>query len=144
MCGTAGSGIWVLKGHPRGRMLPANLDHLSVEWRTQRTCDAAWVAPGHDCLCSCAYGHGAAVRPQTDGPIWDDVICLWSRIALLLSPWCAGGVVPTGVNLNRYASSGSRVPWHSDHEPLFGPQNSFKVRRRVPGEVPSSTGAGSW
>ena len=29
VCGTARSGIWVLTGDARGRMLPANLDHLS-------------------------------------------------------------------------------------------------------------------
>ena len=60
--------------------------------------------------------------------------------------------MPTGVNLNGYASSVSCVPWHSDNEPMFGPQNSpehtvsmslgysveFQVRRRAPGEVPSS------
>ena len=29
-----------------------------------------------------------------------------------------------GVNLNQYAGSGSFIRWHSDNEPLFGPQNS--------------------
>ena len=56
------------------------------------------------------------------------------------------------VNLNQYAGSGSFIRWHSDNEPLFGPQNSpklivslslgnsveFMVRRRAPGKVPSS------
>ena len=37
VCGTAQSGIWVLKGNRRTRMLPANLDHLRVEWRKQGT-----------------------------------------------------------------------------------------------------------
>ena len=60
--------------------------------------------------------------------------------------------VPTGVNLNHYDGSRSCVRWHSDNEPLFGPQNSpklivslslgnsveFMVRRRAPGNVPSS------
>ena len=32
VCGTARSGIWVLKGNPRARMLPENLDHLRVRW----------------------------------------------------------------------------------------------------------------
>ena len=82
----------------------------------------------------------------------DGVIGLWSRVALLLSPWCARGNVPTAVNLNWNAGSRSCIPWHSDNEPLFGPQNlpklivslslgnsvEFKVRRRAPGEVPSS------
>ena len=61
--------------------------------------------------------------------------------------------VPTGVNLNRYSGPGSFIRWHSDNEPLFGPQYSpklivslslwnsveFKVRRRASGNVPSST-----
>ena len=56
------------------------------------------------------------------------------------------------VNLNQYTGPGSHIRWHSDNEPLFGPQNSpelivstslsysveFQVRRRAPGEVPSS------
>ena len=33
VCGTARSGIWVLKGNARTRFLPANLDHLRVGWR---------------------------------------------------------------------------------------------------------------
>ena len=33
VCGTARSGIWVLKGNARTRILPANLDHLRVGWR---------------------------------------------------------------------------------------------------------------
>ena len=32
VCGTARSGIWVLKGNGRARMLPDNLDHLRVRW----------------------------------------------------------------------------------------------------------------
>ena len=37
--GTAVSGVWVLKGNARGRMLPANLDHLSVQRRKQGSYD---------------------------------------------------------------------------------------------------------
>ena len=58
----------------------------------------------------------------------------------------------TGVNLNQYAGPGSHIRWHSDNEPLFGPQYSpklnvslslgnsveFMVRRRASGNVPSS------
>ena len=69
------------------------------------------------------YGHGAAVRPQTHDVIWDGVKGLWGRVAPLLSPWCARGNVPTGVNLNWYSGSGSCIPWHSDNESLFGPPN---------------------
>ena len=58
--------------------------------------------------------------------------------------------MPTGVNLNRYSGPSSCIRWHSDNEPLFGPQNApklivsmslgnsveFKVRRGQ-GSVPS-------
>ena len=91
VCGTAGSGIWVLKGDRRCRMLPANLYHRIVQWRKRGSHDTAWVTPGHDCLCSHSCGQGAAVRPQTNNSIWDGVIGLWSRVA-------------REVNLNRYAS----------------------------------------
>ena len=147
MCSTARSEIWVLKGDARARMIPANLEHLHVEWRRRGSCETAWVTPGHDCLCSYSYGHEAAVRPKTKDAIWDGIIGLWSSVALLLSPWCARGNVPTGVNLNRYSGSRSCIPGHSDNESLFGPLNSaelfvslslsnsveFKVRRRAPG-----------
>ena len=72
------------------------------------------------------------------------------RVAPLLSPWCGRRELPTGVNLNRYSGPSSCIHWHSDNEPLFGPQNSpklivsmslgnsveFKVRRGR-GSVPS-------
>ena len=152
VCETARSGIWVLKGNARTFMFPANLDHLRVEWMKRGTCKTAWVTPGHDCLCSYQCGHGAAVSPQTNDASWDGVVGLWSRVAPLLSPWCARENVPTGVNLNRYSASGSCIPRHSDNESLFGPLNQpklkvsmslghsvvFKVRRRAPGKVPSS------
>ena len=86
VCGTARLGIWVLKGDSRARMLPASLDRLRVEWRPQGSYETAWVTPGHDCLCSHEYGHGAAVRTQTNDSSWDGVLGLWSRVAPLLSP----------------------------------------------------------
>ena len=152
VCGTTRSGIWVLKGGARTRMLPANLHHLQVGWRTRGSYETACITPGHNCLCPYEHGHGAAVRPQTNNAIWDGVIGLWDRVAPLWSLWCARGNMPTGVNLNQYSGSGSYIRWHSDNEPLFGPQNSpklivslslrnsvkFKVRRRAPGEVESS------
>ena len=151
-CATTRSGIWVLKGNARARMLPENLDHLRVRWISRGTYETAWVTPGHDCLCSYQYRHGAAVRPQTNHAIWHGVIGLWSRVAPFLSPWCDKKDVPTGVNLNQYAGSGSFIRGSSDNEPLFGPQNlpklivslslgnsvEFMVRRRAPGNVPSS------
>ena len=152
VCGTAQSGIWVLKGNARTRTFPANLDLLRVEWMKRGTYETAWVTPGHDCLCSYKYGCGAAVRPQTNNAIWDGVIGLWGRVAPFLLPWCGKKDVPTGVNLNQYAGSGSFIRWHSDNEPLFGPQNlpklivslslgssvEFMVRNR------SSTSHGVW
>ena len=50
VCGTAQSGIWVLKGNARARMLPENLGHLRVRWRFRASYEAAWEKPGHDCL----------------------------------------------------------------------------------------------
>ena len=125
VCGTTRSGIWVLKGNASARMSPDNLEHLRVAWRPRGTYETAWVTPGHDRLCPYPYGRGAAVRLQTNDAIWDGVVGLWSRVAPLLSPWCARGNVPTGVNLNRYSGSGSLVRWHSDDESLFGPQISL-------------------
>ena len=106
VCGTARSGIWVLKGDCRSRM-STNLDDLSVRRRTRSSSGTAWVTPGHDCLCSYKYGQAAAVRPQTNNSIWDGVIGLWGMVASLLSPWCAKGEVLAGVNLNRYAGLGT-------------------------------------
>ena len=105
VCGTTKSGIWVLKGNARARKLPDNLDRLRVEWRKQGTYKTAWVTPGHGCLCPYKYGHGAAVRPQTNKAIWHGVIGLWGRVAPLLSPWCARREVPTGVNTSVHDSA---------------------------------------
>ena len=127
VCGTTQSGIWVLKGNARTCMFPANLDHLRVGWRKQGSYKTAWVTPGHDCLCSHKYGHGAAVRPQTNKAIWNGVISLWCRVAPFLSPWCGKKELPTGVNLNHYDGSRSCVRWHSDNESLFGPRDSPKL-----------------
>ena len=108
VCGTTRSGIWVLKGNARTRMLPENLDHLRVGW----------------------------ISRERQGT----TVCVHKKD------------VPTGVNLNQYAGSGSFIRWHGDNEPLFGPQNlpklivsvslgnsvEFMVRRRASGNVPSS------
>ena len=37
VCSTTRSGIWVLKGNARARMLPENLDHLRVRWISRGT-----------------------------------------------------------------------------------------------------------
>ena len=99
MCGTTRSGIWVLKGNARTCMFPANLDHLRVGWRKQGTYETAWVTPGHDCLWLYKYGHGAAVRPQTNNAICNGFIGLWGRVAPFLSPWCGKKDVPKGVRI---------------------------------------------
>ena len=52
--------------------------------------------------------------------VFTEAIKLWSRVASLLTPGCAKGEVPTGVDLNRYSGDGSCIPWHCDNEPLFG------------------------
>ena len=46
VCGTAQSGIWVLKGNARTCMFPANLDHLRVEWMKRGTCKTAGLRQG--------------------------------------------------------------------------------------------------
>ena len=121
VCGTTQSGIWVLKGNARTCMFPANHDHLRVRWISRGTYETACFTPGHDCLCPYKYGHGAAVRPKTNKAIWDGVISLWGRVAPFLSPWCDKRELPTGVNLNHYAGSGSCVRWHSDKRILVRP-----------------------
>ena len=78
VCSTTRSGIWVLKGNARARMLPENLDHLRVRWISRGTYETAWVTPGHDCLCSYQYGHGAAVRPQTKRPSGMELLVCWA------------------------------------------------------------------
>ena len=119
VCGTAKSGIWVLKGESRGYALPSTLNHLGVVWMG--------VTPTHACRCPYKYGRGAAVGPQSCSSIWNGVMGLWGRVAPLLTPWCSLRELPTGVNLNRYAGWGSSIPWHSDDEPLFGDQCDPKV-----------------
>ena len=46
VCQTARSGIWVLKGNARARMLPAILDHLRVEGTTRATYETACLRQG--------------------------------------------------------------------------------------------------
>ena len=91
------------------------------------------------------------VLPQANPSVFTEAVNLWSRVASLLTPWCAKGEVPTGVNLNRYAGDGSCIPWHCDNERLFGSPSEpkvivsmslghsvlFKLRRRTPEKTPS-------
>ena len=62
------------------------------------------------------------------------------------------------MNLNLYAGPGSFIRWHSDNEPLFGPQKlpklivslslgnsvEFMVRRRASRNFPLFDSVGSW
>ena len=123
VCETARSGIWVLEGNARAHMLPDNLDHLWVGWVSRGSHKTAWVTPGHDCLCPYKYGHGAAVRPQTDDAIWDGVIGLCSRVALLSSKVCKRDYA-NGSELEPARGPRSCVRWLSDNESLFGPSLS--------------------
>ena len=75
-----------------------------------------------------------------------------------LTPWCAKGKVPTGVNLNRYSRNGSFIPWHCDNERLFGSPFEpkvivsmslghsalFKLRRRASENTALSNSVGLW
>ena len=94
VCGTATSGIWVLKGDATAR-------YLSILTTF-----------------GCNGGNGDHTRPP------------WSRqgttlhVPRFFSPRCSRSEVPSGVNLNRYASSGSCILWHSDNESLFVPQSA--------------------
>ena len=150
VCGTEKSGIWVLKGDARTYNLPGDLDDVGVVWEFRSGYETAWATPGHVCSCSYRYGRGP-VLPQANPSVFTEAVNLWSRVASLLTPGCAKGEVPTGVNLNRYAGKGSRIPWHCDNELLFGSPFEpkvivsmslghsvlFKLRRRASENTPS-------
>ena len=127
VCGTDNSGVWVLEGSDRTKnSLPENLDDVGVIWERGSGYETAWATPGHDCLCSYAHGH-RAVLPQANPPVFTEAGNFWSRVASLLTPWCAKGEVPTGLNLNRFAGDGSYIPWHCDNERLFWHLDEPKV-----------------
>ena len=140
----------MLKGDARTYNLPRNLDDVGVVWEHRSGYETAWATPGHVCSCSYSYGRGP-VLPQANPSVFTEAVNLWSRVASLLTPWCAKGEVPTGVNLNRYAGNGSRIPWHCDNELLFGSPFEpkvivsmslghsvlFKLRRRASENTPS-------
>ena len=124
--GTENSGVWVLKGDARTYNLPWNLDDVGVVWERRSGYETAWATPGHVCSCSYSCGRGA-VLPQANPSVFTESVDLWSKGASLLTPWCAKGEVPTGVNLNRYAGDGSFIPWHCDNVRLFGSPGEPKV-----------------
>ena len=158
VCGTEKSGVWVLKGDARTYNLPRNLDDVGIVWEHRSGYETAWATPGHVCSCSYGDGHGP-VLPQPNPSVFTEAIKLWSRVASLLTPWCAKGEVPTGVNLNRYAGDGSFIPWHRDNERLFGSPSEpkvivsmslghsvlmFKLRRHASEKTVTSNLVGSW
>ena len=87
----------MLKGDARTYNLPRNLDDVGVVWEPRSGYETAWATPGHVCSCSYSYGRGA-VLPQANPSVFKEAVNLWSRVASLLTPWCAEGEVPTGVN----------------------------------------------
>ena len=102
----------MLKDDARTYTLPRNLDEcgdrLGIIGQDHET---AWATPEY--VCSCSYRHGRGpVLPQANPSVFTEAVNLWSRVASLLTPRCAEGEVPTGVNLNRYAGNGSCIPWH--------------------------------
>ena len=88
VCGTEYSGVWVLKGDARTFNLPGNLDDVGVVWERRSGYETAWATPGHACSCSYNYGRGA-VLPQANPSVFTEAVNLWSRVASLLTPWCA-------------------------------------------------------
>ena len=116
VCGTTRSGIWVLKGNARTRTLPENLDYLWVGWIFGEHTRPPGLRQGTN-VCVHTSMDVEQQTDQTNDAIWDGVVGLWSRVAPFLSPWCGKKDVPTGVNLNQYAGSGSFIRWHSDNEP---------------------------
>ena len=90
VCGTEQSGVWLLKGDARTYNLPRNLDDVGVVWASRSGYETAWATPGHVCSCSYNYGRGP-VLPQANPSDFTEAVNLWSRVASLLTPWCAKG-----------------------------------------------------
>ena len=142
VCGTARSGIWVLKGIARTCMFPANLDHLRVEWMKR----------GHTRQPGLRQGTIVCVHTSMDMEQQSDHKLITPfGMGLLV---CGAGSRPSyhlgvvrrlcqrGMNLNQYAGLGSFIPWHSDNEPLFGPQNCQLEFREFCGVHGASSRAG--
>ena len=95
----------------------------AVGWEKKGSYHTAWSVPcNSSCTCSCAYGQGPAIGPQTGKRCWPLL-----AIAPLMKPWCAEGDVPTAANLNLYWGWKSFVGWHRDDEPLFGKCGDAKL-----------------
>ena len=106
VCGSGKSGVWVLKGDARTDNLPWNLDDVGIVWERRSGYETAWATPGHVCSCSYTYGHGP-VLPQANPSVCTEAVNLWSRVASLLTPWCAKGEVEAEASLSRaYLAAG--------------------------------------
>ena len=103
-----GSFLSALRGEELGPALVSGFD-----WPARGTHRTAWAVLPR-CRCPYSYGTGPAVGPQTGGRSWELLRGLRRAFAPLMTPWCTGGEVPTGANLNLYGGSGVR--WHSDDE----------------------------
>ena len=148
-CGTAESGIWVLKGG-RARLSPASFDRLRVEWTKRGTYETAWSRQGTNVCFHTSMNVEQPSDHKLMTPSGMGLLVCGAGSHPFLSLWCTRGDMPTGVNLNRYAGPGSCIRWHSENESLFGPQNQPKLIvsmslsrsvqfqvRRPPGGVPS-------
>ena len=82
----------MLKGGARTYNLPKDLDDVGVVWESGSGYETAWATPGHVCSCSYSYGRGP-VLPQANPSVFTEAVNLWSRVASLLTPWCAKGEV---------------------------------------------------
>ena len=124
---TLTSGIWVLSGALERRWVWGCWKRL-LHGESRSTYRTAWaVCPGSGCQCPYSYGQGPAIGPHTGRGCFRYLSSVWRALALLMSPWCAEGDVPTAANLNLYGGSSSHVGWHCDDEPLFGGSGDSKL-----------------
>ena len=124
---TVRSGVWLFRGAFQGKNPFSILDAVG-DWVRKGSYHTAWsVPPLSACSCSCSYGQGPAIGPQTGERCWSLPAGVWRAIAPLMKPWCAEGEVPTAANLNLHRGWHSCVGWHCDDEPLFGECGDAKL-----------------
>ena len=88
---TVRSGVWLFRGALRGENLFSSLC-AAGDWVKKGSYHTAWAVPcDSSCSCSCAYGRGPAVGPQTGKWCWPLLAGAWRAIAHLMKPWCAEG-----------------------------------------------------
>ena len=117
----------MLKGDARTYNLPGNLDDVGVVWKSRSGYETAWATPGHVLFMFIQLWTWSSSAHRLIPPFLQRRLTCGARVASLLTPWCAIGEVPTGVNLNRYSGNGSFIPWHRDSERLFGSPFEPKV-----------------